>query len=204
MHPAAGHSNGTVVHAALGHSSFSEGIGGKMRPGIVHRLDKDTSGVVLLAKNEKSHIWFQKQFKDRKVKKFYIALVDKHPPTESGKIIAPIYRDRVHRKKMAIAPKGKGKEATTIYRTIKKFTKFSLLEVQILTGRTHQIRVHFSSIGSPITGDVIYGHSTPTIPLGRQFLHAKKLEIRLPENDGLTSFEAELPKKLQRIIDDLN
>jgi len=203
MHPAVGHSTGTLVHAALGHASFSEGIGGKMRPGIVHRLDKNTSGVVILAKNEKAHLWLQDQFKSRKVQKFYLALVDKHPPTESGKIVAPIYRDRINRKKMAVAPKGEGKDAVTIYHTLLKLGQYSFLEIQILTGRTHQIRVHLSSIGSPVTGDIIYGYSTPTIVLGRHFLHAKRLEIQLPGQQKLRSFEAELPAGLQDIIDEL-
>ena len=203
MHPAAGHTKGTLVHAALGHTSFSEGIGGKMRPGIVHRLDKNTSGVVILAKNENSHLWLQKQFKLRKVRKHYLALVDKHPPTESGKIIAPIYRDHVNRKKMAVASKGEGKEAVTIYRTLLKLGKYSFLEIQLLTGRTHQIRVHLSSIGSPITGDTVYGYSTPTIALARHFLHAKRLEIRLPGQQTPHSFEADLPAELQNIVDDL-
>jgi 23S rRNA pseudouridine1911/1915/1917 synthase len=203
MHPAVGHAKGTLVHAALGHTSFSEGIGGKMRPGIVHRLDKNTSGVVILAKNEKAHLWLQKQFKSRKVQKYYLALVDKHPPTESGKIIAPIYRDRANRKKMAVAPKGEGKEAVTIYHTLLKLGQYSFLEIQILTGRTHQIRVHLSSIGSPIMADTVYGYSTPTIVLNRHFLHAKGLEIRLPGQQIPRSFEAKLPAELQKIIDDL-
>jgi len=203
MHPAVGHAKGTLVHAALGHASFSEGIGGKMRPGIVHRLDKNTSGVVILAKNEKTHLWLQKQFKLRKVQKHYLALVDKHPPTESGKIIAPIYRDRMNRKKMAVAPKGEGKEAVTIYRTLLKLGKYSFLEIQLLTGRTHQIRVHLSSIGSPITGDTVYGYSSPTIVLDRHFLHAKRLEIRLLGQEIPHSFKAELPADMQKIIDDL-
>ena len=203
MHPAAGHTKGTLVHAVLGHTSFSEGIGGKMRPGIVLRLDKNTSGVVILAKNEKTHLWLQKQFKLRKVQKYYLALVDKHPPTESGKIIAPIYRDRVNRKKMAVAPKGEGKEAVTIYRTLLRLGRYSFLEIRLLTGRTHQIRVHLSSIGAPITVDIVYGYSNPTIPLDRHFLHAKRLEIQLPGQQTPLSFKAELPVDLQEIIDGL-
>lgn len=203
MHPAAGHANGTLVHAALSHASFEEGIGGKMRPGVVHRLDKKTSGVVILAKNEKTHLWLQNQFRMRKVKKYYVALVDKHPPTESGKIIAPIFRDRVKRKKMAIAPEGKGKKAVTIYRTLWKFKKYSFLEIQLLTGRTHQIRVHLASIGSPVTGDTVYGYSTPTLAINRHFLHARKIEIRLPGQKVAQSFNAELPDDLHKIINDL-
>jgi 23S rRNA pseudouridine1911/1915/1917 synthase len=203
MHPSAGHQNGTIVHAVLGHSKFTDGIDEKLRPGIVHRLDKNTSGVVIIAKNEKTHEWLQNQFKSRKVKKVYVALVDKHPSTDSGKIVAPIYRDRSHRKKMAIAPQGKGKEAETIYRTIKKMGRFSLLEVQPLTGRTHQIRVHLASIGSPVTGDIVYGFSTPTISIKRHFLHAKSLEIQLPREKKARTFNAELPDELKAIINEL-
>jgi 23S rRNA pseudouridine1911/1915/1917 synthase len=202
-HPAAGHQTGTLVHAALGHVPFLDGIGGKMRPGIVHRLDKNTSGVVIIAKNEPAHVWLQKQFKIRKVNKTYLALVDKHPPTDSGKIVAPIYRDRLNRKKMAIAPKGEGKKAETVYHTVKKFNQYSFLEVGILTGRTHQIRVHLSSIGSPITGDTVYGYSTPRMKLNRHFLHAKSLEIKLPGSQVMTKFEAQMPFDLQKIIDEL-
>ena len=204
MHPSIGHQSGTLVHAALGHAPFLEGIGGKMRPGIVHRLDKNTSGVVIVAKNEPAHNWLQRQFKSRSVNKIYLALVDKHPPTESGKIVAPIYRDRVNRKKMAVAPRQEGKEAVTIYHTLKKLGHYSYLEVQLLTGRTHQIRVHLSSIGSPVTGDNVYGYSTPTMKLGRHFLHAKRLEIKLPGNKKLSKFEAKLPDDLQNIIDELS
>ena len=110
MHPAAGHSTGTMVHAALGHTPFSDGIGGKMRPGIVHRLDKNTSGVVIIAKNEPAHIWLQRQFKSRNVNKIYLALVDKHPPTETGKIIAPIYRDRLIGKRWQSLQKAKARK----------------------------------------------------------------------------------------------
>ena len=203
MHPSPGHHSGTLVHAALGYDNFLAGIGGKMRPGIVHRLDKDTSGVVLIAKNDHSHQWLQKQFKERATKKIYIALVEKHLPTQSGRIEAPIYRDPNDRKKMAIAPQDKGKSAVSIYRTIEKIKKFSLLEVQILTGRTHQIRVHLASLGSPIVGDTTYGYSTPSIEINRQFLHAKSIQICLPNSDVMTQFVANLPLELQTIINHL-
>jgi len=203
MHPSAGHDRGTLVHAALGHDRFLAGIGGKMRPGIVHRLDKNTSGVVLVAKNDVAHQWLQKQFKDRMTEKYYLALVDKHPPTTSGKIDAPIYRDPKNRKKMAIAPSGKGKKAITIFRTRKKFDRYSLLDVQILTGRTHQIRVHLASIGSPVTGDTVYGYATPTMDIDRQFLHARSLSICLPGDEHKTTFTAELPVELEKILKNL-
>ena len=204
VHPAAGHYSGTLMHAVLGHDPFIIGVGGEKRPGLVHRLDKNTSGVIILAKNDHSHQWLQRQFKTRKVEKQYIALVDRHPPTESGKINAPVYRDRTNRKKMAVAPKGKGKEAITIYHTLKKYKRFSLLEIDLLTGRTHQIRVHLSSIGSPITGDIVYGLSTPTLKINRHFLHAKSLGIRLPENKQFRKFTAELPIELTEVLSNLD
>jgi 23S rRNA pseudouridine1911/1915/1917 synthase len=203
MHPSAGHTSGTLVHAALGYDPFLDGIGGKMRPGIVHRLDKDTSGVVMIAKNDQAHQWLQKQFKGRTTEKFYTALVDKHPPTLSGKIDAPIYRDPNNRKKMAIAPDGKGKNAVTIFHTIKQFKRFSLLDIQILTGRTHQIRVHLASIGSPITGDTMYGNKSPALEIDRHFLHARSLSICLLNETKKTVFNAALPEQLEDLLNDL-
>ena len=204
VHPAAGHQSGTLVHAVLGHDPNIEGVGGERRPGVVHRLDKNTSGVIILAKNDLAHRWLQKQFKSRNVEKKYVALVDRHPPTDSGKIDAPIFRDRVKRKQMAIAPSGRGREAVTLYRTIRKFKKHSFLEIDLLTGRTHQIRLHLASIGSPITGDTVYGFSTPSIKLNRHFLHAQSLDIRLPGSKQFRVFTAELPKELKEIINDLD
>jgi len=203
VHPSVGHARGTLVHAAISHSPFLDGIGGKMRPGIVHRLDKNTSGLILIAKNEVTHKWLQAQFKDRKVEKIYLALVDGHPATPAGRIIAPIYRDRYDRKKMAIAPEGEGRSAETEYQTIKDFKNHAYLRVHPLTGRTHQIRVHLSSIGCPIAADTIYGYKNPSIPLNRHFLHAYQISIRLPGEQSMRTFQAELPLELLSVLENL-
>src|SRR5512140_3244722 len=141
VHPSPGHETGTLVHAALGHSPEMEGIGGEERPGIVHRLDKETSGLIVVAKNERAHRWLQDQFRARTVEKFYLALVDGKPPTPTGRVEAPIGRNNVHRKLMAVVPAEKGRAAVTVYRTLESFPAHTLLEVHPLTGRTHQIRV---------------------------------------------------------------
>ena len=203
VHPSAGHSEGTLVHAVMGHAPFLEGIGGKMRPGIVHRLDKDTSGLILIAKNDNSHQWLQRQFKLRDVDKIYIALVDGCPATPTGRIIAPIYRDRAQRKKMVIAPEGKGRPSVTEFQTIKQYANHTLLKVHPLTGRTHQIRVHLASLRIPIAGDSVYGHKKQSIVIGRHFLHASELSIRLPGERKKTTFRAELPDELAEVLENL-
>lgn len=203
VHPSAGHSSGTLVHAVLSLLPDLEGIGGKQRPGIVHRLDKDTSGIILIAKNQPSHIWLQRQFKSRDIEKIYFALVDGRPETVKGKIIAPIYRDKSNRQKMAVAPAGKGKYAETEYQIDKEFQKHSLLRIHPITGRTHQIRVHLASIHLPIVGDKIYGLKNPSLQIGRHFLHASEMSIRLPGAKGKTKFSAEIPAELKVILEDL-
>lgn len=203
VHPSAGHSQGTLVHAALAHTPFLAGIGGKMRPGIVHRLDKNTSGIILIAKNEASHVWLQQQFKDRLVVKKYLALVDGRPNTPKGRIIAPIMRDRNNRKRMAIAPEGEGRYAETEYRTIREFKSHTYLEVHPLTGRTHQIRVHMASIGCPIAADTLYGYRNPSVKLERHFLHAYQLSICLLGEEQPHQFQADLPDDLAAILENL-
>ena len=203
VHPAAGHDSGTLVHAVLGYDPEMEGIGGEERPGVVHRLDKDTSGLILLAKNDRSHHWLQDQFRLRKVEKTYLALVDGHPPTPNGRVEAAIGRDPGHRKKMAIVPSTKGREAISEYKTLESFRDHTLLEFHPLTGRTHQIRLHCSFLGCPIVGDEIYGHQHSTIKIGRHFLHAYRLQIKLPGQEQAKSFEAPLPDGLAAILDQL-
>ncbi len=203
VHPAAGHSSGTLVHAALGHAPDMVGIGGERRPGVVHRLDKDTSGLILLAKNDQAHRWLQDQFRLRKANKIYIALVDGKPPTPSGRIEAPVGRDSVHRKLMTVTGIKKGREAVSEYRTLESFKAHTLLEVHPLTGRTHQIRVHLKFIGCPVAGDTVYGHRHATVELSRQFLHAARLAIVLPGETKPRTFEAPLPEELERVLERL-
>ncbi len=203
VHPAAGHASGTLVHAALAHAPEMEGINGEQRPGVVHRLDKDTSGLILMAKDDKTQRWLQDQFRLRKVKKTYLALVDGHPPTPQGRVEAPIGRDPAHRKQMAITSAEKGRAAISEYFTRQRFEAHTFLEVHPLTGRTHQIRLHLAFIGCPIVGDTIYGRKKPSLPIGRHFLHAAQLTITLPGEQAPRTFDAPLPADLQAVLSQL-
>jgi 23S rRNA pseudouridine1911/1915/1917 synthase len=200
VHPAAGHFSGTLVNAVLGYEPDIEGIGGEERPGVVHRLDKETSGLILLAKNERAHRWLQDQFRLRKVDKTYLALVDGKPPTLSGRVEAYIGRDPSHRKQMAIVSESRGREAISEYKTVESFAKHTLLEFHPLTGRTHQIRLHCAFLGCPIVGDEIYGRKKPTVEINRHFLHAYRLKIVLPNEKEPRVFEAPLPGELQSVL----
>lgn len=200
VHPAAGHSSGTLVNAMLGYDPDIEGIGGQERPGIVHRLDKETSGLILIAKNERAHRWLQDQFRLRKVDKSYLALVDGKPPTPSGRVETHIGRDPSHRKRMAIVSESRGREAISEYKTIETFRHHTLLEFHPLTGRTHQIRLHCTFLGCPIVGDEVYGKKKPSIDIDRHFLHAYRLKIILPGEKDSRLFEAALPDELERVL----
>ena len=203
VHPAAGHSSGTLVHAALAHSKDLQGVGGVMRPGVVHRLDKGTSGLILLAKNDRAHQHLQEQFKNRQVNKRYQALVEGAPPTPDGRIEAAIARDRHNRQKMAIVPPGRGREAISEYHSRESFDCHTLVEVKPITGRTHQIRLHMAFVKCPVVGDTVYGRRNPSLPVGRIFLHAWQLEILLPGESRLRVFEAPLPVELTSVLDGL-
>ena len=203
VHPAAGHDSGTLVHAVLGYDPDIEGIGGEERPGVVHRLDKETSGLILLAKNDNAHHWLQDQFRLRQVEKTYLALVEGAPPTPAGRVEAAIGRDPSHRKRMAVLPPGKGRESVSEYKTLEKFRHHTLLEFHPHTGRTHQIRLHCAFIGCPIVGDKVYGRKSPTLEIKRHFLHAAKLKIILPGEKQARTFEAPLPVELERVLDEL-
>jgi 23S rRNA pseudouridine1911/1915/1917 synthase len=200
VHPAAGHSSGTLVNAVLGYEPDIEGIGGEERPGVVHRLDKETSGLILLAKNERAHRWLQDQFRLRKVEKTYLALVDGKPPTPTGRVESHIGRDPSHRKRMAIVPESRGREAISEYKTVESFPDHTLLEFHPLTGRTHQIRLHCAFLGCPIVGDEVYGKRKFSVEIERHFLHAYRLKIILPGENEARRFEAPLPEELQRVL----
>ena len=200
VHPAAGHSSGTLVNAVLGYEPDIEGIGGEERPGVVHRLDKETSGLILLAKNERAHRWLQDQFRLRKVDKTYLALVDGKPPTPSGRVESYIGRDPSHRKRMAIVSESRGREAISEYKTVESFRDHTLLEFHPLTGRTHQIRLHCAFLGCPIVGDEVYGRKNFSVVIERHFLHAYRLKIILPGEKEVKMFEAPLPEELEQVL----
>lgn len=203
VHPATGHYSGTLVNAVLGYDPDLEGIGGEERPGLVHRLDKETSGLIVLAKNERAHNWLQEQFRLRQVEKTYLALVDGKPPTPTGRVEAPIGRDPNHRKKMAVVSPGKGREAVSEYKTLESFRNHTLLEFHPHTGRTHQIRLHCQFLGCPIVGDSVYGKRTVTVTINRHFLHAFRLKIILPNEKQPRTFEADLPEELKNVLDEV-
>ncbi|MDQ4077724.1 MAG: RluA family pseudouridine synthase [Chloroflexota bacterium] len=200
VHPAPGHTGGTLVNALLAHFNIDDPEQPK-RPGIVHRLDRDTSGVLIAAKNAAARRFLQKQFRRRSTEKEYIALVLGHPETMRGTIKGPIGRHPTHRQKRALVPEGR--PATTHYETIEEFDDFTLLRVTPITGRTHQIRVHLDAISVPVVGDELYGPRRRRIPeLDRHFLHAAKLTITTPDEQRRT-FEAGLPEELERVLDQL-
>ena len=199
VHPAPGHSSHTLVNAALFHFPGLADVSDSLRPGVVHRLDKDTSGVMLVAKNRVAQANLSDQFKAHSVDKSYVALVKGHLTPERGIIEAPMGRSPRNRKKMAVVTEGR--EARTEYRVIKYVGKYSLLEVMPETGRTHQIRVHLSAIGYPVVGDSVYGVKSPY--LSRQFLHASRLGFKHPSTGEYVEFTSELPPDLEQVLKDI-
>ncbi len=197
VHPAPGHPCGTLANAILSHLSRPPEAG-DLRPGIVHRLDKDTSGLIIVAKNSAAHSNLAGQFKARTVVKAYQALVRGHLTLEDGIIEAHIGRDPRDRKRMAVVADTRGRQARTRYHVIKYIDNYTLLEVRPETGRTHQIRVHLAAIGYPVVGDAVYGVKSPH--LSRQFLHASLLGFRLPSTGQYVEFKSELPMDLQRAL----
>lgn len=203
VHPAAGHTQGTLVHAALAHAPEMGGIRGEVRPGVVHRLDKNTSGLILLAKNDAAHRWLQEQFRARKVSKVYLALVDGHPPTPKGRVEASIGRSATDRKQMAVVAANKGRAAISEYFTLESFPAHTFIEVHPITGRTHQIRLHMQFLGCPVVGDTVYGRKTPSIALKRHFLHASRITLQLSPGAVVRTFSAPLPSELEAVLSQL-
>ena len=202
VHPANGNPDGTLVNAIMAICKDSlSGIGGEIRPGIVHRLDKDTSGIIIIAKNDKAHINLSEQIKEHTVKKTYIALVRGLVKENEATINMPIGRSEKDRKKMAVTKKGK--EAITHFKVLERYDKYTLLQVNIETGRTHQIRVHLSQIGYPIVGDEVYSNGKNEWNVKGQCLHAKSLEFTHPITGETMYLEAELPEYFENILKDL-
>jgi len=199
VHPAPGHPAHTLVNAVLNYLPGLEENGDSLRPGIVHRLDKDTSGLLLVAKNRVAQANLSEQFKSRSVAKYYLVLVKGKLTPESGIIEAAIGRDPRNRQRMAVV--SRGREARTEYRVVRYVGECSLLEIKPETGRTHQIRVHLAAIGFPVVGDATYGVRSPH--LSRQFLHAGKLGFKLPSSGKYVEFESPLPPDLEQALKDI-
>jgi len=212
VHPAPGHDTGTIVHGLLHHCPDLEGIGGELRPGIVHRLDKDTSGILVVAKNGPALAGLAAQFKARTVRKRYLALVHGEMKTQSGSITLPIGRHPTDRKRMSTISKS-GRPAETRWRIREQYTGGALLEIDLMTGRTHQIRVHCAAVHHPIVGDPVYGgRSDRHLPTrishllkspSRQMLHAEQIEFKHPATNLRLSFQTKPPTDMRRLIQDL-
>jgi 23S rRNA pseudouridine1911/1915/1917 synthase len=209
VHPAPGHYSGTLVNALLYHCPEIEGIGGEIRPGIVHRLDKNTSGVLVVAKNDRAHHYLALQFKLRRVNKEYLALVHGKMESDSGTILLPIGRHPVDRKKMSTRSR-KSRAAETTWKIKERFDRATLVELNLQTGRTHQIRVHFAAINHPIVGDPVYGGRKAGkkveygkdlfISVPRQMLHARRLGFTHPVTQENLSFEAPIPPDIENVL----
>ncbi len=193
VHPSHGHSGGTLVHGLLHHCTNLSGVGGELRPGIVHRLDKDTSGIMIVAKNDASHQSLTAQFKKRLVEKRYLAILSGVPKEDEGRIELPIGRHSVHRKKMAVV-KHRGRQALTYFHVLEKFDGYSFVRLRLETGRTHQIRVHMAFLACPVAGDALYGKnkSYPGFSIARQCLHSYSLAFLHPSTGKRMKFTAPL------------
>ncbi len=208
VHPANGNESGTLVNALLYHCKDSlSGINGVIRPGIVHRIDKDTSGLLVVAKNDEAHVFLSSLLKDHGIKRVYHAIITGHFKENSGTVNAPIARHPIDRKKMAVV-KG-GKEAITHYEVICEYPSFTHAKMVLETGRTHQIRVHMSHIGHPIIGDTVYGGGKTNFEkansslLNGQILHAKVLSFPHPKTKEIMTFECELPDNFKKLLERL-
>jgi 23S rRNA pseudouridine1911/1915/1917 synthase len=198
VHPATGHPTGTLVNALLARFEQLARVGGRHRPGIVHRLDKDTSGLVVVALTEGARLHIKHQFQERTVRKVYIALTAGVVSPPHGIIAAPIGRDPRNRKKMAVLPDGR--EAITEFHTLEVLGSHTLIQALPKTGRTHQIRVHLAFLGYPLAGDTTYGRKRESLPLDRQFLHAYELTFTLPSTKEEKTFTAPIPPDLGQVL----
>ncbi len=203
VHPAAGNYSGTLVNALLYHCKDLSGIGGVLRPGIVHRLDKLTSGLIVIAKNDFTHQALSKQFKNKQIFKQYLALVHGEIKNRAGVIKAKVGRHPVERKKMAVMREARGRHAITHYKVLEAFKKYTLVELILETGRTHQIRVHMTSIGYPIVGDPTYGHRKEDFKVTGQLLHAAKLGFIHPRTGKQMEFIKEMPDDMRAALTEL-
>lgn len=202
VHPANGNPDGTLVNALLHICKDSlSGIGGEIRPGIVHRIDKDTSGLLIIAKNDKAHISLSEQIQNREITKKYVALVRGVIKENEATIDMPIGRSNKDRKKMAV--RKEGKKAITHFKVIERYKEFTYLDIKIDTGRTHQIRVHLAEIGYPIVGDAVYSNGKNSFGVEGQMLHAKELTFKHPTTGETMHFEAPLPEYFEKILEKL-
>ncbi|MBI4829712.1 MAG: RluA family pseudouridine synthase [Nitrospinae bacterium] len=199
VHPGAGHTRGTLVSGLLGHTKNLSGIGGVQRPGIVHRIDKDTSGLIAAAKNDKAHRALSAQLMERAMSRVYIAVVKGGPKSDQGSVSAPIGRHPSQRKKMTVRGEG-GREAVTRYCVVQRLEGASVLELKLDTGRTHQIRVHMLHLNCPVMGDETYGRGDKRNLIDRQALHAWRLTLRHPRTGAELSFIAPLPRDMRTLI----
>ena len=199
VHPAAGNYSGTLVNALLYHCKNLSGINGVIRPGIVHRLDKDTSGIMICAKNDEAHLSLSQQIQAKTARRTYLAVVRGNIKTDSGTIETQIARDKVDRKKMAVV-KENGREAITDYEVVERFGKYTLVRCKLRTGRTHQIRVHMEYLGYPLVGDPKYSPMKTPFAIKGQALHSQTLEFTHPRTGERMRFEAPLPEDMQKII----
>lgn len=200
VHPSAGHTSGTLVNALMYHIKDLSGINGVLRPGIVHRIDKDTSGLLMIAKNDQAHLALADELKDKKSLRKYWAIVHGNLPNDRGVIEAPIGRSEKDRKKQAVT--AKGKPALTRFQVLERFGDYTLVELQLETGRTHQIRVHMAYIGHPVAGDEVYG-PRKTLKGRGQFLHARTLGFTHPRTGEVLEFTAEAPAIFQETLEKL-
>lgn len=198
-HPAPGNYDGTLVNAILYHIGDLSGINGELRPGIVHRLDKDTSGLLVIAKNDAAHKALSEQIADKKARRIYWALVYGNIKANDGVVDTLIGRDPRDRKKMAVLKAG-GREAVTRYRILERYGEYTLVECELETGRTHQIRVHMKHIGHPVAGDPVYSRQKDRFGLSGQLLHARKLELTHPRTGERMIFEAPLPEYFTAVL----